>query len=112
MRANTRGQITAATSDGSIRNSDRPDRAAFTSQKDEEIAQPPKCLTSPPLRPCGRSDNLPVVFQRRPLWLFVQPVERRSRMERLVRSVLAAGKSPAHLRPPDSPIMWPARWPT
>ena len=43
-----------------------------------------------PLRSGERSDNLPLVSQRRPPWLFVQPVERRSRMERPVRSVLAA----------------------
>jgi len=63
----------------------------------------------PPLRPGKRSDNLPVISKEAP-WLFVQPVERRLPMERLVRSVLAAL---SNLRPhppaPDSPITWLAR---
>src|ERR1017187_7613839 len=68
---------------------------------------------TPPLRPGWGSDNVPDVDQRRPLWLFVQAVERRSRMERPVRSVLAApyrARARSHPQPPDSPTMWPARW--
>jgi len=67
----------------------RPDGAAYKRGKTKKSVDLSHAGPSP-LRPGERSDNLPVVYQRRPLWLFVQPVEHRSRMEQAVRSVLAA----------------------
>src|SRR5437660_976096 len=107
------GHRETTTSDGAIRNSNRPDRPGCTRRKRRRNRPTSKMPDPPPLHHGERSDNLPVVFQRRPLWLFVQPVERKSRMERAVRSVPAAQyKGQSLPRPPDSPITWPARWPT